>query len=222
MVTVKTYAPPPVDRGEIFRYASCRRPGEREQELLDGCLAELGDALRYQVCFSLFPVRAEGGEVDLTFTRVRSADLARQLAGCGEALVFAATVGLELDRFIARYGRLSPARALMFQAIGAERIEALCDAFCADQAAELGRSGRGLTRRFSPGYGDLPLALQREIFPVLDCPRKIGLSLNDSLLMTPSKSVTALAGVTDCPAEGAPAGCAGCQKTDCAMRRTGT
>ena len=40
--------------------------------------------------------------------------------------------------------------------------------------------------RFSPGYGDLPLTVQKDFFRVLDCTRKIGLSLNDSLLMSPS------------------------------------
>jgi len=52
-----------------------------------------------------------------------------------------------------------------------------------------------LKPRFSPGYGDLPLETQREIFDVLDCSRRIGLMLNDSLLMSPTKSVTAFVGV---------------------------
>ena len=133
--------------------------------------------------------------------------------------MFAATVGLEMDRLIARYGGVSPARSLLFQALGAERIEALCDAFCARTAEDLARQGRGVTVRFSPGYGDVPLGLQNDIFRALDCPRKIGLTLNESLLMSPSKSVTAVFGVTDRP-EGdcAPGGCAACGKQDCIYR----
>ena len=42
VVTVTTCAPPPVDRGEVFRYAACRRPGAEEERLLDSCLEELG------------------------------------------------------------------------------------------------------------------------------------------------------------------------------------
>jgi len=53
-----------------------------------------------------------------------------------------------------------------------------------------------LTSRFSPGYRDLPLTLQREIFTLLEPSRRIGLSLNASLLMSPSKSVTAIVGIT--------------------------
>lgn len=220
MVQVKTLPLPPADRGEILRYAGCRKPGPAELQLLASCLTELGGQLRGRVCWDLFPVtRLEGGYLDLGFARTDSKALGQRLEGCRQCVLFAATVGLELDRLIARYGGVSPARALFFQAIGAERIEALCDAFCARLAADFSRQGRGVTARFSPGYGDVPLALQKDIFQVLDCSRKIGLTLNGSLLMSPSKSVTAVFGVTDRPREDcAAAGCAACEKQDCAFR----
>lgn len=219
MVRVATIPLPPVDRGEALRYAGCRRPGPADLELLESCLVELGDRLRGRVCWETYPVIPLGGGVDLGFARTGSRDLTRRLAGCGTCVLFAATVGLEMDRLIARYGGVSPARSLFFQAIGAERIEALCDTFCRQMADDLARQGRGVTVRFSPGYGDVPLGLQSDIFRVLDCPRKIGLTLNESLLMSPSKSVTAVFGVTDRP-EGdcAGAGCADCGKQDCVYR----
>jgi hypothetical protein len=156
------------------------------------------------------------GEVDLGFAKVPSAALARNLAGCKRAILFAATVGLEVDRLIARYSRLQPVKGLMFQAIGTERVEALCDAFCADMDC---RMGGGLRRRFSPGYGDLPLELQNNIFRVLDCSKTIGLTLNGSLLMSPTKSVTAIAGIADAPEENhREEKCAGCDKPECMFR----
>jgi hypothetical protein len=80
----------------------------------------------------------------------------------------------------------------MLQALGSERVEALCDEFCRLMAIE---SKRELRPRFSPGYGDLPLELQRDIFRLLEPSRRIGVVLNDSLLMSPSKSVTAIIGI---------------------------
>ena len=109
--------------------------------------------------------------------------------------MFAATVGVGIDRLITRYSIVSPARSLMLQAIGTERAEALCDLFCREIAEEKAREGSVTCPRFSPGYGDLPLELQKDIFAVLDCPRYIGVSLGESLLMSPSKSVTAIVGV---------------------------
>lgn len=73
--------------------------------------------------------------------------------------------------------------------------------------------------RFSPGYGDLPLALQRDIFHALDCARKIGLTLNDSLMMSPAKSVTAIIGITDRAGENTGKDCTGCDKQDCVFRK---
>ena len=106
-------------------------------------------------------------------------------------MLFAATVGLEIDRAIVKYGKLRPSLAVCIQAVAAERIEALCNAFC-DSLVDMGYE---LKPRFSPGYGDLSLSVQQQIFSALNCPKSIGLTLNESLLMSPTKSVTAIVGV---------------------------
>ena len=74
--------------------------------------------------------------------------------------------------------------------------------------------------RFSPGYGDFPLEAQKDIFRTLDCSRKIGLTLNESLLMSPSKSVTAIVGLSPCAGPEPKNRCSQCGKTDCMYRRT--
>jgi hypothetical protein len=188
------YAPPPVDRREILRYAGCREASAAVAEALDACLAEALPALDYRACCCVCPVVHTGDALDLGFAVVPSDDLKKNLAGCDRALLFAATIGLGIDRLIARECSASPARALLLQAIGAERIEALADLVNADARADAQRLGLAVRPRFSPGYGDLPLALQREVFAALDCPRRIGLTLSGSLLMSPTKSVTALIG----------------------------
>lgn len=209
---------PPVDRREIIRYMRARELTEELSAMLDDCLREAENGLRYAVCWQEIPVAAESARVDLNFAQVESAALAERLSGCRKAVLFAATVGLELDRLIARYSRLEPVKALMFQAIGAERVEALCDAFCADVKRRAAEEGLCPRPRFSPGYGDVPLELQRDIFRVLDCPRKIGLTLNGSLLMTPSKSVTAVIGLGNNEIQPEKEKCSACNKVDCAYR----
>ena len=186
-VSVKSYAAPPIDTREVFRYARCPKPGEREEELLAAVRAEVEDKLSYRVCWCELPLKVCGDECRLGEMSLRSASLAKALHGCECAVVFAATIGLELDRALIKYNRLDAAKALFLQALGAERVEALCDAFCAEfESAKM---------RFSPGYGDLALDTQRALFALLDCPRKLGLTLNESLLMSPSKSVTAIMGL---------------------------
>lgn len=189
---VRRYGEPPVRRSEILRYMGCREETEELRDVIDRAIAASEGRLTYEVCFRLFPVRVCGDGVDLSFSRVKSAALARNLAGCTHAAVFAATVGIGLDRLILRYSRLEPSMAVCLQAYGAERIEALCDLFAAEMA-----EAYDTRPRFSPGYGDLPLSVQIPILQALDCAKRIGLSLNESLLMSPSKSVSAIIGMKE-------------------------
>ena len=190
----KFYEAPPIRRREILRYAGCAEADAATASLMEYCLTEAADALVYKVCYRELPVTVAGEMCDFGAFSVLSRQLARNLSGCGRVILFAATVGVGIDRLIQKYSRLAPSRALMMQAIGAERIEALCDAFCDDMEKEMGVS---LRPRFSPGYGDLPLVVQKDIISLLEAPKRIGLSLNDSLLMSPTKSVTAFAGITN-------------------------
>ena len=194
MICTKTYAAPVVNEREIMRYAGIKTPTEELLTLIREAEAEAADVLTYKVCHCELPVSIAGGVIDFGAFRTASNDLAKNLLGCDRAIIFAATVGIGLDRLIARYGVRSPSRALILQSLGAERIEALCDSFTEDiEQSEY--SGYTLVPRFSPGYGDLPLEMQSEIFRILDCPKRIGLTLNESLLMSPSKSVTAIIGI---------------------------
>ena len=212
-VFVKTYPPTPFDRAEIMRYAGCKDGFEDVAALLEDTLRECANVFSYRVCYRVF-------ETEDFFNRfqVQSKALQKNLDGCDYVVAFAATVGLEIDRFIAKYANVSMTKAWLLLAIGAERIESLCEAFCTDIKAQAKEKEYHPRPRFSAGYGDFPLETQGRFFAELDCARKIGLSLTDSFLMTPTKSVTAVVGLSKIDKE-EKAGCAVCEKTDCAMRR---
>ena len=194
-VLIRTYDAPPVDIRAMLAFAGVRKDSPEVSQLLTETLEEVQGALSYAVCFCELPLTIAEGTVMFGDTCVDSHDLAVALRGCERVVLFAATVGHTIDRLIARYGKVAPSRALLLQAIGAERVEALCNRFCDELAKEARARGLATRPRFSPGYGDLSLELQRELFRILDCPRRIGLSLNQSLLMSPTKSVTALVGL---------------------------
>lgn len=190
-VFVKSYEAPPVSRREILRYAGAREGDKSVEELLESCLSEAIGMLSYRVVYRASTVCITGDVCDFPEFSVASRELARNLSGSGAVILFAATVGTALDRAIKRNSIISPSRALMLSAIGAERCEALCNAFCEDMWSLYGR----VRPRFSPGFGGVPLELQRDIFSLLSPEKHIGLCLNESLLMSPSKSVTAFLGV---------------------------
>ena len=197
IVYIKTYDAPEYNQKEILRYAGVKETSKEIAELMQSCLDEIKDKLVYKVCYAQFPISFCGKYLDLSFAKTDSVNLQRNLNNCDSFVLFAATVGIELDRLIARYAKVSPAKALMLQAIGTERIESLCDTFNHEIKEQMALLAKKTVPRFSPGYGDLPIEIQRDIFRVLDCPRKIGITLNKSLLMSPSKSVTAIIGISD-------------------------
>ena len=194
IIQTRVYDAPPIRRREILRYAGCDVADAAVMELMGSCLTEAVGALTPKVCWRELAVDVQGNECDFGVFSLSSRQLARNLDGCSRVILFAATVGVGIDRLITKYSRIAPSRALMLQAIGAERIEALCDAFVTGWETE---NRTKLRPRFSPGYGDLPLSVQKDIISLLEAPKQIGLSLNDSLLMSPTKSVTAFAGITN-------------------------
>lgn len=191
MITVKELSLPPVNVREVLRYSGCDKATPEVERLVNECVDETRGIFCGKVVFAEFPAKKTEDGLDLGLARTNSRDLAKNLDGCERAVVFCATVGHGIDRLIRKYSVVSPAKAVVFQGLGAERIEALCDLFC----AELEANGSTTRPRFSPGYGDLPLEIQKDIFRALDCPKHIGATLNESLLISPTKSVSAVVGL---------------------------
>ncbi len=209
-VFIKNYAAPPFDIKEALRYAGYLGIPEGETaEKIRACFSESEGEYFYTVCYAVY----EKAALLSAFGQDSAAWLLPRLGGAEKAVLFCATVGMGIDRLIRRYAAISPAKSLFFQAVGTERVESLCDAFCADVKA---RYEEGVGARFSVGYGNIPLEAQRTVFALLDCGKRIGVSLNDSLLMTPSKTVTAFLPIGGGRVQ---TGCQNCDKKDCISRK---
>lgn len=139
----------------------------------------------------------------------------KALSGCKEAVLFAATLGAPLDRELARAARENMGDAVIMQAVATALIEEVCDELQRDAAREYQLFARP---RISPGYGDFPIDAQVQITRMLDTGRKIGLTLTDGLMLAPTKSVTALFGLSHEAVISNPPKCDECRKKDCAFR----
>ena len=102
--------------------------------------------------------------------------------------------------------------ASIYQAAGAAAIEAFLDRYNDKIETQYEAEGISLRPRFSPGYGDLSLEHQKDWFRLLDITKQIGVELTDSLLMTPSKSVTAIIGLSYVNGIKTNSGCEHCTK----------
>ena len=147
-------------------------------------------------------------------------DIESHLNGCEKAIVMCATVGSEVDKLI-RISQISDmARAVVMDSLASVAVEQVCNAF--DKIIAEKDSDYNMTFRFSPGYGDYPIELQKIILQMLDAPKKIGLCTNDNFLLTPTKSVTAVLGLSKNPIERKKRGCAICNMREtCKFRRKG-
>ena len=196
------YESPSVNVTEWLRY-SCIPVYEQENAAKDPELASsmekalslTDSALSFRVGFLVVPLSWDEDGFPVFPFEQRSEKLKKNLLGCDRAVLFAATIGSGIDRLIRRFEKADPKMGLLLQGLGAERVESLCDAFNEEVKEVSKETGRETRMRFSPGYGDLPIEVQKVFLPLLDAERRLGITLSESCLMAPSKSVTAIIGI---------------------------
>ena len=105
------------------------------------------------------------------------------------------------------------------QAASAAAIEAYCNEENERLREAARKEGYYLRPRFSPGYGDFDLSFQRQMFEALKAQKTVGITLTESLMMLPSKSVTAVIGMGREETHCVPEGCEACGRKDCEFRR---
>ena len=124
-------------------------------------------------------------------------DIKEHLEGCEKAVVFAATLSAEADKLIRMAEVSDMAEALAMDCVCSALIEQICDKAEEEIFRDVTAAYR--TWRFSPGYGDLPISVQQELLNALNAQKRIGLTVTPESIMIPSKSVTAVIGISENP-----------------------
>lgn len=226
-----------VDKREIYRYLGYqgRVPDENVLREVDRCLEELREAVTPRFVYRQYPIeRFFSDNIERPFLdekpgtellsiagmKIQSRSLCRNLRDCKSAYLMAATLGIGPDRLIARASVAKMSRAVILQAAAAAMIEAWCDEVNQKIIKEAEDQGLYCRPRFSPGYGDFSLEYQKDFAQILRIQKEIGVSLTQSLLMMPSKSVTAVIGLSPVKKECALHGCEVCLKAEeCSFSR---
>ena len=129
-----------------------------------------------------------------TIFLLQSKDLYNNLKNCHKVYLLACTLGPQVDSLIRKTQFTDQVMATILQATGAMYIEEVVD-FVNNQIIQIEKGKNKSTRpRFSPGFGDVSLEVQKDFFSLLPC-SKIGLTLMDALIKTKKKSVTAFVGI---------------------------
>lgn len=106
-------------------------------------------------------------------------DVAKHLEGCTAALLLAVTLGPGVDAQIRRAGVGDIAAGVASDALGSALAEQAAEAAEAELRQWAARQGKYLTGRYSPGYGDWPLAVQPLLAAALDTARRAGLCVTE-------------------------------------------
>ena len=209
------------DLQEVLRYLGYRdqSAGEDVLRLIYECEDEMQSVARPRNVWRCFDISIEGGIVRIGPINAKSEDLAAHLVGCNEAILFAATLGAGVDYAMLRaQGGRNISRAAVMQAVCAAMIEQYCDECGMEMAASAGARGLYLRPRYSPGYGDFSISYQREVLDILKGD-KIGLSLTEGMMLVPTKSVTAVIGLSSQESGCVMGGCMNCKASDCIFRK---
>lgn len=180
-------------------YSQKSPPTDDITALMSKAAQELQAALKPQAVFDIFelslaPAANGGGTLGFGGIEIVSKDLWRNLESCTSVALLAATLGPQVDLLIRRAQATDVVYASVLQATGAMFTEVLVDMVC-NRIAQIAEETKNAARpRYSPGYGDVSLECQKHFFNLLPC-SKIGLSLMETLIMAPEKSVTAFVGL---------------------------
>lgn len=183
---------------EILRYLGYGQsePDEATLRMIDVCYKELEKVAEPKHTAKRVELTVnDNGEIELGDVSLCSKDLAKNLTGCHEAVVFATTLGIGTDMLMNRFVKLDISKASILQACGAAMIEDYIDDYQEALAKDLAKEGLTHRPRFSPGFGDFYLEYQKEIFQILNPEKNIGVHLTEGGVMVPEKSVTAIIGI---------------------------
>jgi hypothetical protein len=211
------------NRKEVLQYLAWRGseiPNEVEEQIDRG----ISDTLRTIQPKYIWRKCSIQRQEDIFLTEVGlhlpGEDIKNLLADCESCILMAATLGAPFERLVNSMKVRDLSQAMVLDCCGSAAIEAVCDRVEEELHQQV--SEPYFTDRFSPGYGDLPLEVQFPLVNALDTGRKIGLTLTDTCIMIPRKSVTAVIGLTEVPQTKRFRGCAYCSMFEhCTYRKAG-
>lgn len=178
-----------LNKNEVFARLKTARNADISLDF--ECVAELEKNILCKYSAVRTPVEFfDGNRLNCGFGEVKSENLCKNLMGCREVFVFAVTLGIGVDRFLNKLSLTSPANHFIADAFASAYAES-----AADKAEEIMKGSLECRPRFSPGYGDLDLSCQKNVLEFVNAQRLLGISLNKSLLMSPTKTITAIVGI---------------------------
>ncbi len=213
-----------INHQEIYRYLGYgkSKPDAATAALVCELEKKLLQIIKPRYIYRLFTITHVKGGVQLEDGKLflPGNDISAHLQGCKQVALMAATLAVDTDRFLKKLQFSDMAQAAIANSAANTAIEQICDGVAEEIKNRLPLLHQ--TSRFSPGYGDLPISIQKEFLAVLDAPKKIGLAVTASNIMVPEKSVSAIIGLSQKPVQKKQRRCCECNlHNTCMFRQKG-
>ena len=192
LVSLNDAASLPIDNNEVKRYLKIHKLDTQSNDLIEECKKEIYRVATPRAVYSEECISVSENEIKFCFDLVESKSLSKNLCGCKKAYLMCATLGTEVDRIIKKYAKIEPSKSLVLDSVATTLIESFTD-----YVNEILKDEKSLCPRFSAGYGDYSILHQKKILERLDASRKIGVTLTDSYMMLPFKTVSAVIGIKE-------------------------
>lgn len=207
---------------EAVRYLGYGRHAidERTLQMIQDSFVELEKIVDLRFVYRIFEIAIQNeDQISIGQLHVNSKNLTKNLRECDRAVLLGVTLGSRVDALMRKYSILDMSKAVVIQACATALLEEECDKIQDIISEEIGVEGH-FRPRFSPGYGDFSIIYQNSMLQILEASKKIGLTMTDGYMLTPSKSITAIIGISKIKQNCRKEGCEVCEKGDCAYRRS--
>ena len=194
-----------IDKNEVLRYLEYngQNINDNLNNIIDECIEITKNKVNPRYLLRVYPIlreknSLEDGEINLKGSNLRfeSKDLHKLLDNCEGCIILSATLGLDLEKEIRKYSYVELTKSIIIDACSTTAIEEICDLIEEDIKAKLKEEGKYITMRYSPGYGDLPIEKNKDIIEALNLNKELGLTITESGIMIPRKSVIAIIGIS--------------------------
>lgn len=193
--------PADFNREELLRFLGTPTLDEQLSLKLEHCLETLCQKMQPRQIYRIFPLNWQDEKPYLEKIPLEGNDIAKHLHGCTQVAVMAVTLSASVDALIRSVQAQDMAEAVMLDAAAGSAVEYYCAQ--TEQEIVLRTDLPYHTERFSAGYGDFPLSIQGTLLRLLNAQRTIGLTVTQSNLLLPMKSVTAVIGLSSLPTQDA-------------------
>lgn len=216
-----------IPREEVLRYLgykSSQRIDDNINNLINECIEEIKAVVTPKFVYGEYTgtLMDNGVKIDGTNLILEGNDIREHLKSSKKIVLMAVTLGSSIEQKTRLYERINLTKALILDACATTAVEDVCDqieAYVKEKALE---EDLGITFRYSPGYGDLPLDVQKSFVNTLKADKTIGLTVSEHNLLMPRKSVTAIIGLIPKDIKVEKKGCEGCSNYEnCSFRREG-